>query len=98
MHTKAFEALHVAATAIKTLNGITDVSVDNDGSSAEIIFDVGDQRYVLRLEEEHTEALRSHEPSALTASVESVSAERLKITRRFMANKKNDDHTAHERP
>lgn len=52
MHTKAFEALHVAATAIKALNGITDVSVDNDGSSGEILFDVGDQRYVLRLVEE----------------------------------------------
>lgn len=62
MHTKAFEALHVAATAIKALNGITDVSVDNDRSSGEILFDVDDQRYVLRLVEEHTEGLRSHEP------------------------------------
>lgn len=98
MLSKAFEALHVAATAIKTLNGITDVSVDNDGGSGEIIFDVADQRYVLRLEEEHTEALRFTNPSALTASVESVSAERLNITPRFMAKKKNDDHTAPERP
>ena len=62
IHTKAFEALHVAAIAIKTLNGITDVSVDNDGRSGEILFDVGDQRYVLRLVEENTEGLRSHEP------------------------------------
>jgi hypothetical protein len=61
MHTKALEALHTAATAIKALSGITDVSVDNDGRSGEILFNVGDQRYALRLVEENTEGLRSHE-------------------------------------
>lgn len=55
MHTKALEALHVAATAIKTVNGLSNVSVDNDGSSGEILFDVGDERYVLRLDDDDTE-------------------------------------------
>ncbi len=55
MHTKALEALHVAATAIKTVNGVSNVSVDNDGSSGEILFDVGDERYVLRLVDDDTE-------------------------------------------
>jgi len=52
MQPKALEALHVAATAIKTIDGVSNVSVDNDGTSGEVLFDVGDERYVLRLTEE----------------------------------------------
>lgn len=40
MDEKALEALHVAATAIKQVSGISDVSADNDGKSGELFFTV----------------------------------------------------------
>ena len=55
MQPNALEALHVAAAAIKTVKGISNVSVDNDANSGEVIFEVGKVRYVLRLVEKDTE-------------------------------------------
>jgi hypothetical protein len=55
MQPNALEALHVATAAIKTVKGISNVSVDNDAHSGEVIFDVSNVRYVLRLVEEDTE-------------------------------------------
>jgi hypothetical protein len=49
---KALEALHVAAAAIKKMEGVSNVSVDNDNDSGEIFFSVGDREFKLNLTEE----------------------------------------------
>ncbi len=49
---KALEALHVAAAAIKRMKGVTNVSVDNDNDSGEILFNVGSREFKLNLTEE----------------------------------------------
>lgn len=48
---KALEAMSNATTAIRNTTGVTDVSMDNDNDSGEIIFAVAGQKFILRLEE-----------------------------------------------
>lgn len=47
---KALEALHVAARAIRQVPEVTNVSVDNDHDSGEILFTIHQTEYRLKLE------------------------------------------------
>jgi hypothetical protein len=49
---KALEALHVAAAAIKLLAGVTNVTVDNDDDSGEIMFETERGCFTLTLSED----------------------------------------------
>ena len=49
--TKALEALHVGADAIRTLKGVDECTADNDNDSGEIIFTVNGRDFRLKLEE-----------------------------------------------
>lgn len=46
---KALEALHVAANAIRTMQGIDMVSVENDNDSGEIFFVVDGDQFLMKL-------------------------------------------------
>ena len=47
---KALEALHVAAQAIRQVPEVTNVSVDNDNDSGELLFTIHQTEYRLKLE------------------------------------------------
>jgi hypothetical protein len=49
--TKALEALHVGADAIRTMKGVDECTADNDNDSGEIIFTVNGRDFRLKLEE-----------------------------------------------
>lgn len=50
MH-RAIEALWAAAESIKSVAGISNVTVDNDHRSGEILFTVGTEQFRLKLEQ-----------------------------------------------
>jgi len=49
---KALEALHVAAEAIREMDGVSNVSVDNDNDSGEIFFRTDNGDFVLKLDQD----------------------------------------------
>jgi hypothetical protein len=52
MESVALEALHVAAAAIRKMEGVTEATADNDSQSGEVIFTTTTgQSFVLKLEE-----------------------------------------------
>lgn len=51
MNDKALEALHVAAQAIKEMEGTSNVTVDNDHNGGELFFDVGQETFRMKVEE-----------------------------------------------
>ena len=48
---KALEALYVAAKAIKKMDGVESVSVENDNDSGEVYFVVDGIGYIMKLKE-----------------------------------------------